>query len=971
MVMLIVAQLCAAVIAPVIVRLLGRRALLILALFPASSAVCAALNTAAAFSDTPPTWTLAWVPGLHLALSFRLDMLSWLMTLIVGGVGAVVMVYASQYFSSNSPGLGRFAGVFVGFAAAMLGVVTVDHTMGLYMFWELTSVLSFLLIGHHFERSPARAAARQALLLTTSGSLAMFGGFVILGEVPGGSYRISELVENAASGTLNTHAPTVIVAGLLVLAGAFSKSALFPFSFWLPGAMAAPTPVSAYLHAAAMVKAGIYLMARLTPGFVAIPGWRPVIVCFGLVTLLQGGWRALRQYDLKLVLAQGTVSQLGLMSVAIGYGTAASVSAGVALLVAHAAFKSTLFLTVGTVEHATGTRDLRELNGVGRQMPLLATCAALAALSMAGIPFLAGYLGKEALIAHLLEQDVWGILVLVGVAVGSAFTVAYSWRAWWGLFARRRVESECIAHPQRPLMIASVCVLSLGALLGLAPHTVEHVSSYGVDLLAGSPHIAWWSGIGPLLVTLSILAAGAVIAYVRIPLERLQSRMQGHVTMVEVYSWSLRELEILSAQVTRLAQRGSLPWDLSVIAMVLLLGGVCSISVTTPTAFRIRWADSALEVCIGVFVIIAAILTARSRRRMRAVLSLSAVGLGVALLYAVYGAPDLALTQIAVEAVSIVVFVLVLRKLPPYFSNRPLQRIRWSRLAIAVLMGVGTVMAGIIASSARIHEPISTLMPDEAFSFGNGTNIVNVILVDIRAWDTVGELSVLLVIATGVASLIFVNRPLNHQPAPAPVRRAITLSTITSIMFPTMLVLSLWLLLIGHNNPGGGFVGGVVAGLAFLLRYLEDGASGLERSLPMPPGRILGLGLFIAGLGAVAPVAFGNAVLQSTPVTIGLGLLGELHFTTAMVLDIGVYVLVIGLVAQLMTTTGAEIDHQAEASTLSPSRGVSTGKAAAEAMFAGRGAAGKARTSQEPSVPHTGVVSASTPPEAASSGGQS
>ncbi len=985
----------AAMLAPWMVRRLGNRALAVLALAPATAVAWALAHTGEALSEAPPVEHLRWIPGLDMDLWFRMDTLSWLMTLIVGGVGTLVLLYASAYFHDTAAGLGRFAGVFTAFAGAMLGVVTVDHTIGVYVFWEATSLLSFLLIGHHHERRPARAAARQALLVTTSGSLAMFAGFVMLGLAPGGSFRLSELVPAVADGTVDASSPQVVVAALLVLAGAFSKSALVPFHFWLPGAMAAPTPVSAFLHAAAMVKAGVYLIARLTPGLTEIAVWSPLIQVVGLATLLIGGWRALRQCDLKLVLAYGTVSQLGLITAAVGQGSAGAMAAGLTMLVAHSLFKSTLFLTVGAVESATGTRDLRRLSGLGRRKPVLAAAAGLAALSMAGVPLTTGYLGKEGLLGALLHGSgaawtlvgeapagahgaaAWDIALAVVIALGSVLTVAYSWRVWWGAFGTRRTPSSPDAHegapaasphaeptptppsdrsdrspersPDHPaatpaLMTVPIAVLSLGALIGLFPGPLEDVlARHGDGLLPGGAHLAWWSGWEPAAATAAILAVGVVLALFTERFRAWQERVSFPVAVTDVFSWSLRELEILSTGVTRLSQRGSLPWDLSTIVVTLIAAVGAALATHPPGSLTVRAWDSPLQVGIGALIAVAAILTVRSRRRLRAALALGVVGLGVALLYASQGAPDLALTQLVVEAVSIVVFVLVLRRLPPFFSDRPLARSRWWHLLLAVLVGAGVVVAGLAASSARVAAPVSDLMPSEALGFGNGQNIVNVILVDIRAWDTVGELSVLLVTATGVASLIYATRRPPRRdarsgasappgrdghagghsrdaaperpflPAVAALRpqdRSTVLEVTTRLLFPTMLVLSVWLLLIGHNNPGGGFAGGVVAGIAFVLRYLAGGADELAEAMPVAPGRIMGLGLFIAGAGALSPLFFGNAVLQSTPVDIGLGPLGALHFTTAMILDIGVYVLVVGLVLDLVTSVGAEIDRQ-------------------------------------------------------------
>ncbi|WP_026460275.1 Na+/H+ antiporter subunit A [Schaalia suimastitidis] len=952
----IAAHLCAAIIAPALVDAMGRRALAILAAIPASALIYALWHSPTIMAGGSITNTWTWIPGLALTISLKMDLLGWVMSLIVGGVGAIVLLYASAYFTDASVGLRRFASIFTLFAGVMFGLVLADHTMVLYTFWEATSILSYLLIGHHHERRPARLAARQALLLTSSGALAMFAGLIMLAEAPGGSYRISILVANAANGTLDTSSPLVIVATFLVLAGALSKSAQLPFHFWLPGAMTAPTPVSAYLHAAAMVKAGVYLIARLTPGFVQVPAFSPVLVIFGLVTMCLGALRALRQYDLKLLLAHGTVSQLGLIIATIAQGSAAAMTAGLVMLVSHATFKSALFLTVGAIEQATGRRDWRRLSGVGRRKPVLAAAGAVALASMAGIPLTTGYLGKEALISALLhgsgaawtQATPWAdVLVLVAVALGSTLTVAYAWRAWWGAFGTRPLPDDedicrttsvkgsviaahkCTRTPT--LMVLMIVLLASGALIGLFPTALEHVlSPFGADTLPGSAHLVWWSGWGPALITAAILSVGAFLAFAGRNVERLQERFAPRVALVDLYAWSIHELDIVSARITRLIQRGSLPWDLSVIVvtLVLLVSGVFIIA--PPQYFAIRWADSAAQVAIGVVIVLAAILTVRSRGRMRAAILLGAVGLGVALLWASQGAPDLALTQIVVEAVGIVVFVLVLRRLPTYFSDRPLQRSRWWRFALALVTGVGVVATGLYASSARIHDSVATLMPSEALDFGHGKNIVNVILVDIRAWDTVGELSVLLVIATGVAALIHVRsrgrspRSLPRATTSAatprflrgvalldPRERSTVMEVVTHLLFHTMLVLSVWLLFIGHNSPGGGFVGGVVAGLAFLLRYLAGGRYELAEAMPLSAGRVLGFGLFLAGLGALLPLLAGNTVLESTAIDWSLGVLGEIHFTTAMLLDVGVYVLVIGLVLDLVSTLGSEIDLHA------------------------------------------------------------
>lgn len=929
-------HLVAAICAPGIVKLMGRNAFYVLAIAPVVAFVWGIAHTPAAFNE-PYTEQVAWVPTLDLQLAFRVDVLSWLMILIVAGVGALVMIYAARYFSKRSGNLGRFSGVFVAFTGAMLGVVTTDQTLMLYVFWELTSILSFLLIGHHHDRGPARGAARQALLITGSGALAMFAGFVILGEQSYGSYRISELITYMQQGQMTLDSSEITVAVVLIALGAFTKSAQFPFYFWLPGAMAAPTPVSAYLHAAAMVKAGIYLVARMTPAFTSVAGWSPLVVSVGLVTMVVGAYRALRQYDLKLILAYGTVSQLGLMMAAVGFGDGAMMTAGLTLMVAHSFFKATLFLTVGAVESATGTRDLRELSGLRHYRKVLAAAAGLAALSMAGIPLTTGYLGKEAALTALLHgtHASWqldatipiDVVFLTVLTCGSMLTLAYSWRFWWGAFADKHLSVDMKLKRTSPGMTVPIVILSLGALLGLIPEALSKVLTPPAQMLPGTPHLALWSGFEPAGLTLLIVGGGCLLAYLRPKVARIQRRIAPKSSLLDVYTRSLRDLEIGANRLTSFLQRGSLIWDLTVIFMALVVvGAYALINLGFPTVGLRLW-DNPLQAGIVAVGICGVVVTVLARRRMKAVLALSTVGMTVTLLFATQGAPDLAITQLVVEAVSIVVFFLVIRKLPMYFSDRPTNVTRWNRFAIAVAVGLLVVFGGWQAMAGRIHAPVSELMPAEAFEFGNGENIVNVILVDIRAWDTVGELSVLLVTATGVASLIYLqSRSGKIDRAPEelreagqtlpgvgtlPVReRSVVLEVATRALFPTMLLLSIWLLFVGHNNPGGGFAGGVVAGLAFILRYLAGGRYELGEAMPIPAGRLLGTGLFVAAAGGAAPLLFGNSVLESTPVHLDLGWFGEIHFTTAMILDIGVYILVIGLAIDLVSALGAEIDRQ-------------------------------------------------------------
>ncbi len=464
-----------ALVTPYATRLLGRRVFAVIALLPAAVFVLLLTWLPGVLAGTPVVETVPWIPTLDIALSFRLDALALLLALIVTGIGALVLLYCTRYFSDDEPALGRFAALLLAFAGVMFGLVTADDVFILFTFWEATSVLSYLLIGHYTGRKESRGAALQALTVTTFGGLAMLVGLVIL-SVAGGTTSLAELIANPVTGAAGEWAIA------LILVGAISKSALVPFHFWLPAAMAAPTPVSAYLHAAAMVKAGVYLVARLAPGYAELEVWHPIVIGLGAFTMLVGGWRALRQYDLKLLLAYGTVSQLGFLVMVTGFGTRDAALAGVALLLAHALFKAALFLVVGIVDHAAGTRDWRKLSGLGRRMPVVATIAFVAAGSMAGVPPLLGFVAKEAVFTAFLDAVVagepWAWVALVGAFAGSVLTVAYSARFLWGAFFTRADVPPTPLHREGAL-IATAPALLVGGERRVRVHGAVHRTAAG------------------------------------------------------------------------------------------------------------------------------------------------------------------------------------------------------------------------------------------------------------------------------------------------------------------------------------------------------------------------------------------------------------------------------------------------------------------------------------------------------------
>ncbi|MCF2706151.1 Na+/H+ antiporter subunit A [Arcanobacterium haemolyticum] len=959
-----------ALCAPIVLRK-GRGGFAILALIPGIAFVWSLGHIPGAFRGGEYIEHYSWIPQLGLTFDVRIDALSAVMSLLVSGVGALVLMYSSRYFRAGAPHLGRFAGVFLAFAGAMFGLVTTDNTLAMYTFWELTTVFSFLLIGHYSDRGSSRLAARQAITVTTAGGLAMLAGIIMFGVMPGGSFSFAALVASSQAGTLGGGNSTLIAsAAILMLVGAFSKSALFPFHFWLPAAMAAPTPVSAYLHAAAMVKAGVYLVARLAPGFAYLTQWKILVAIAGISTLIIGGYRALKQNDLKLILAFGTVSQLGLITLMVGYGDAQMALAGLMLLCAHALFKSTLFLTVGIVDVWFGTRDLRELSGVARLMPDIAVLAGVAVASMIGFPPLGAFIAKEAALEALIGGDVRATITWVAIAIGSALTVAYGLRFWWGAFVSKpsvpckqvRKGSVLTAIP---IYVLSAATLALGiGASAWSPILENYAGTYPGE----HSHLAIWHGFGaPLLVTVVVLLLGALLFAIRGPFEALANRHTFPLRADGIYADSIDGLEALSTVVTRSTQRGSLPAYLSTIFTFTLVA-VSATAVLAGAAVpeSIRPWDSPGQAAVVAVTILAAFLAARSRHRMKAVLLMGITGYGVALIYELYGAPDLALTQVLSETGTLVIFVLVLRRFPAYFSNRPLRASRWWRLTLAVLVGLAVSVLAAFAAGVRIHEPIWKLFPDEAYAFGYGKNIVNVTLVDIRAWDTLGETSVLVVCAIGIASLLFVRDsqgrldrlrnvlgPVDSalrarlQQATSPeaiqsrfrdfaskrenptpwlatvVQRGadsvpVILAVGTRLVFYSIVVVSFFFLFSGHNAPGGGFAGGLLAGIALALRYLAGGRFELGAALPLLPAHLMGGGMILATAYVFLPVFFGGLPMQTVLFDFSLPAFGDVHFATALVFDIGVYIAVVGLMLEVLRSLGGEIDRHGEIEGLEP-----------------------------------------------------
>lgn len=952
--------------APWIFRRWGRASFLLLAAVPALSLVWLAFQHGAVYGGGLVE-TYPFIPALRFDVAFRIDPLAWVMELLVLGVGALVLAYCSRYFKDDDDGLGGFGGQLLAFAGTMFGLVAADDLISLYVFWEVTSVLSFLLIGFARTRLAARRSAVQALIVTTAGGLAMLVGIVMIGTAAG-TYRISEILAMAGQLTTAPGSSGVIAAGaLLLLVGAVSKSALVPFHFWLPAAMAAPAPVSAYLHAAAMVKAGVYLVARLAPGFADTPFWRPVVLGFGAATLLIGGYRALRQTDIKLLLAFGTVSQLGFMIAVVGLGTPEAALAGVALVVAHALFKAALFLIVGIVDHQTGTRDIRRLSGLYRRAPRLAVLAVLAAASMAGLPLFGGFVAKESVFAAFADafashgplSAVAGVAVLAALVVGSALTVAYSARFVWGTFAPKPGLPATNFKPVTPLFAAPPAILAvLGLVYGVWPAPVD---AWAAPYALAASHLSAWHGVDlPLALSAAAWAGGALLFWARDSVYRLQAALSGLPDAERAYRGMVGVVDDAAIWVTGRTQRGSLFFYLAVILSVATLLPLAVMLVTRPaipgSAYFVD-PKSPLQGVIGIGIVIGALAAVRANKRFLAVLMVSVTGYGIALIFALQGAPDLAMTQLLVETIVLVAFVLGMRRLPAQLRDRTGGAYRVTRVIIAVLFGAVIVFAGMFAMAARTDAPISLRFPELAYTEGGGNNIVNVTLVDIRAWDTFGEISVLVLAATGIASLIFISHR-GRRPGPthevetgsvgrvrgvdptsrggaelavartfasierdawlvagrtlAPERRSIIFEVITRLVFHSMVLFSVYLLLAGHNAPGGGFAGGLVAGIALTIRYLAGGRFELHEAAPFNPGILLGSGLATAALSAAVPLLVGGQILQSAIISLWLPVFGDVKFVTSTIFDVGVYLIVVALVIDVLRSLGSRIDEQLE-----------------------------------------------------------
>lgn len=746
----------AALLAPAAHRALGRRAGVFLAMGPGLLFAYFArfLAPVAAGQALEESWK--WVAGLGIRLAFRLDGLSLLFALLVTGIGAVVLVYGGGYLKGD-PRLPRFYSAMLFFMAAMLGVVLADDAIALFVFWELTSVSSYLLIGFDHEKAEARKAALQALFVTGGGGLALLAGLLLLGRVAG-TLQLSALGTQAAA--IQAHA-LYLPALLLILLGAFTKSAQFPFHFWLPGAMAAPSPVSAYLHSATMVKAGIYLLARLNPALGGTDAWHYLVILAGTATLVIGAVLAYGQTDLKRLLAFTTVSALGVLTVLVGISTELSARAAMAFLLVHALYKAALFLGVGAIDHEAGTRDVRHLGGLARAMPLTAFAVVASALSMAGLPPLFGFVAKELFYEAKLEAPQAGQLLVIASFAGSALVAAAAALVAWRPFFSKGRETPKHAHEAPPaLWLGPVLLASLSVALGLLPDVLAVPLVQPAASAMRGEHtevvLSPWAGMSPAFVqSLLVLAIGVGLYAVHDwalrrlePLRRLAAWGPGRA-----YQALMAGIVAVAKTQTRVLQNGVLGSYLLVTIGTTVALGAYALVTRVGTFPLVLDPVRPGEVAIALAMMAGAVAVVRARSILFAVAALGVVGYGVAIVFLLFGGPDLALTQFAIETLSVLLFVLVLRRLPRLRKlSPPGERVRDGVVAVA---GGVFVTVLILAATAAPHPmPLRDYFGAASLAFANGRNVVNVILVDFRGFDTLGEITVLAVAALGVMALL-------------------------------------------------------------------------------------------------------------------------------------------------------------------------------------------------------------------------
>lgn len=865
-----------------------------------------------------------WVPEIGLQLSFRLDGLSLMFAGLILFIGLLIVLYAAYYLAPEDSA-GKFFSFMMLFMAAMLGVVLSDNLLLLVVFWELTSISSFLLIGFWSHRADARAGARQALAVTGGGGLAMLGGFVLLGQIAG-TYEISALAAQVA--TIQAD-PRFVPALLLILLGAFTKSAQFPFHFWLPDAMAAPTPVSAYLHSATMVKAGVFLLMRLYPVLAGTGHFEAIVSAAGLATVLFAAFIAIFKHDLKGLLAYSTVSHLGLVVFLIGLGSPLAAVAAVFHVLNHAAFKASLFMIAGIVDHETHSRDMRQLGGLWKFMPWTATLSMVAAASMAGVPLTNGFLSKEMFFTEAVvgTSGMYAWLVPVLVTLAGVFSVAYSLRFVHDTYFNGELGDVPNTHPHEPplgMKLPAMLLVTMCIVVGLMPAvTFGPLVHVAATALAGQPlpeyHLAIWHGFNlPLLMSAIALVVGIGLYLLLAKGKRLHRMASedwfGAATGRAIFEWLIDRLFGFSGRITARLETGSLQRYVGwLLLTALVLGAWPLVGSGIGTGSRPQMPATPLAWAMWALLLLTCLAIVRTHhQRFQTVVLVGVVGVAASLTFLGFSAPDLALTQLSVDIVSTVLLLMGLALLPQT-SPKETPALRKGLHALLALAGGAAMSVITWLVLTREQESISWYFLEQSLPKGGGTNVVNVILVDFRGYDTMGEITVLGIAAIGVLALMDGLR--TRRPGLDPEGRAWTfaqqpllLRVAASVVLPLALVFSVYIFMRGHNLPGGGFIAGLITAVALVLQFMSLGQARAEQFLRAGGGRRfvrwIGSGLGIAGLTGVGAFALSRPFLTSAHGHPHVPLLGELPLATAAIFDLGVYLTVVGSTLLTLSVLG-------------------------------------------------------------------
>lgn len=855
---------------------------------------------------------LEWLPQLGLSASFFLDGLGLLFAGMILGVGLLITLYARFYLSSDDP-MGQFYTYLLLFQGAMLGIVLSDNILLLLIFWELTSLSSFLLIGYWKHLPEGRQGARMALTVTGAGGLAMIGGMLILGNIVG-SYNLTDILQ---AGDQIKASEWYLPALILILLGAFTKSAQFPFHFWLPHAMAAPTPVSAYLHSATMVKAGVFLMARMWPALAGTDAWFYIVASTGLVTMVLGAAIALFKDDLKALLAFSTVSHLGFLTMLLGFGTEAAAVAAVFHIINHLTFKAALFMTAGIVDHEAHTRDIKRLGGLRHLMPVTFVIGTVAALSMAGIPLFNGFLSKEMMLEEA-SHTYWlgNPYVIPALATfGALLSVAYSLRFISHVFLGPvRDDYPHKPHdPQFGMWAAPGLLVVLVLIIGVAPFLAEGIVTAAADAVTGAhlhPHLKIWHGVTPALwMSIAAIVGGALLLSLHAPLDRMWNALR-RPEAKDIFDALIARLVSATRWTTEITHNGAISRYLAIFTVASVWLGWVAYSGSGLSAPTRELLPVPAVIAVGWLLLIVATVSVvvMHHNRFRALVLIGIIGLSISAGFVYLSAPDLALTQISVETVTIMLLLLALHFMPQITPKEsPLGlKIRDGFIALVAGGGVGAVAYAFLM---RDVDTISGFHLANSYEGGGGTNVVNVILVDFRGYDTYGEIIVL-----GIAGLVIyaLMNALLDGPAARRLKQVVydydrsrdrhpmMMVVVTRVLMPIAILVGVYIFLRGHNQPGGGFVAGLVIAIALLMQYMASGFAWTQERKRIEYHTMIGLGVVIAGLTGVGSWLAGAPFLTSSYTYIHLPPIEEFELATAMLFDLGVFLTVLGAVMLML-----------------------------------------------------------------------